>query len=207
MVMSILLAHAYLFLVSSLGNSYRDILHCNKMPFYLRGAEEDSSIMDGYIMHSVSGFPFSFSLKDIVVSESQGRKIILVFMLGSFLSNDLKRVFMQLNHVFKTRDIVTKNDAKVAKHRENAKDELPNDDSFLDQGFTRPKVVLIALLNELVRLRTVLLQLNMTQSDPFHVSCSLFIAILNMQNSQKEFFSNDCVCICIILFKLIENNL
>lgn len=51
---------------------------------------------------------------------------------------------MQLNHVFKTRDIVTKNDAKVSKYQENAKDELPNDDSFLDQGFTRPKVVLIA---------------------------------------------------------------
>lgn len=36
------------------GNTYRDILHCNKHPFYLKGNEEDSSIMDAYIMHAVS---------------------------------------------------------------------------------------------------------------------------------------------------------
>ncbi|KAL5712815.1 hypothetical protein ACHQM5_014946 [Ranunculus cassubicifolius] len=35
----------------SLCNSYRDILHCNKRPFYLKGSDEDSKIMDAYIMH------------------------------------------------------------------------------------------------------------------------------------------------------------
>ncbi|GFY98879.1 hypothetical protein Acr_13g0002800 [Actinidia rufa] len=37
----------------SLFNSYQDILHHNKKPFYLKGMEEDSSIMDAYLMHSV----------------------------------------------------------------------------------------------------------------------------------------------------------
>lgn len=38
----------------SLCNSYRDILNCNKKPFYLKGLEEDSSIMDSYIMHTLN---------------------------------------------------------------------------------------------------------------------------------------------------------
>lgn len=44
---------SYTILIFFLGNSYRDILHCNKKPFYLKGREEDSSIMDAYIIHSV----------------------------------------------------------------------------------------------------------------------------------------------------------
>lgn len=50
-----LLAWIYVAYPSSFlsGNSYRDILYCNKKPFYLKGLEEDSSIMDSYIMHSV----------------------------------------------------------------------------------------------------------------------------------------------------------
>lgn len=39
--------------IGSSGNSYRDILHHNKKPFYLKGMEEDSSVTDAYIMHSV----------------------------------------------------------------------------------------------------------------------------------------------------------
>ena len=35
------------------GNSYRDILHCEKKPFYHKGLEEDSNIMDAYLIHSV----------------------------------------------------------------------------------------------------------------------------------------------------------
>ena len=46
----------------------------------------------------------------------------------------------QLNHVFRTRDVITKNDAKLSKHRETAREEVMTSDSFLDQGFTRPKV-------------------------------------------------------------------
>ncbi|KAI8573345.1 hypothetical protein RHMOL_Rhmol01G0269800 [Rhododendron molle] len=83
----------------SLFNSYRDILHHSKKPFYLKGVEEDSNVMDAYLMHS-------------------------------------------LNHIFRTGDLVTKNNAKVAKHQERA-DELFNGDSFLDQGFTRPKVLIL----------------------------------------------------------------
>ncbi|XP_048433046.1 U3 small nucleolar RNA-associated protein 25, partial [Pyrus x bretschneideri] len=84
----------------SLFNNYRDILHCNKKPFYHRGSEEDSNVMDAYIMQC-------------------------------------------LNHIFKTRDLVTKNDAKVSKLRETACNEILTDDSFLDHGFTRPKVLIL----------------------------------------------------------------
>ncbi|KAF9618611.1 hypothetical protein IFM89_002306 [Coptis chinensis] len=84
----------------SLCNSYRDILHCNKRPFYRKGLEEDSSIMDGYIMHA-------------------------------------------LNHVFRTRELVTKNEAKLAKLPEINKEESSNEGGFLDHGFTRPKVLIL----------------------------------------------------------------
>lgn len=42
------------------GNSYLDILHSNKRPFYNRGSEEDSSAMDAYLMHSVCAHLHSF---------------------------------------------------------------------------------------------------------------------------------------------------
>lgn len=85
----------------SLCNSYRDILHHNKKPFYLKGREEDSSIMDAYLLHS-------------------------------------------LNHVFKTRDIVTKNDKKLANRKEsNHEEEVLDNEHFLDHGFTRPKVLIL----------------------------------------------------------------
>ncbi|XP_068637580.1 protein NUCLEOLAR FACTOR 1-like [Aristolochia californica] len=101
----------------SLCNSYRDIMHCNKKPFYLKGLEEDTSIMDAYIMH-------------------------------------------MLNHFFHTRDVVKKNDAKLAKHPENGKDELLSGDGFLDQGFTRPKVLILLPLRSIaLRVVTRLIQL------------------------------------------------
>ncbi|XP_024959419.1 U3 small nucleolar RNA-associated protein 25 isoform X3 [Cynara cardunculus var. scolymus] len=84
----------------SLCNSYRDILHHNKKPFYLKGREEDSSIMDAYLLHS-------------------------------------------LNHVFKTRDLVTKNDKKLATRKEAKHEEILDSENFLDQGFTRPKVLIL----------------------------------------------------------------
>ncbi|XP_038983938.1 U3 small nucleolar RNA-associated protein 25 isoform X2 [Phoenix dactylifera] len=95
----------------SLCSSYRDILHCNKKPFYLKGNEEDSSIMDAYIMHA-------------------------------------------LNHVYKTRDLVIKSDAKLAKHQEGNKEEVLRGGTFLDQGFTRPKVMFILPLGS-IALRVV----------------------------------------------------
>ncbi|KAI3741879.1 hypothetical protein L1987_59557 [Smallanthus sonchifolius] len=84
----------------SLCNSYRDILHHNKKPFYLKGREEDSSIMDAYLLHS-------------------------------------------LNHVFRTRNLVTKNDKMLAKHKESKGEDVLNSENFLDQGFTRPKVLIL----------------------------------------------------------------
>ncbi|CAH2037116.1 unnamed protein product [Thlaspi arvense] len=84
----------------SICNSYLDILHSNKRPFYNRGPEEDSSAMDAYLMHS-------------------------------------------LNHIFRTRDLVKKNESKIAKNRETAEEEILSDDGFLDQGFTRPKVLIL----------------------------------------------------------------
>ncbi|KAL3513649.1 hypothetical protein ACH5RR_026366 [Cinchona calisaya] len=82
----------------SICNSYRDVLHHNKKPFYLKGAEEDSSVLDAYVMHT-------------------------------------------LNHIFRTRDLLKKNYAKLA----NAQGEgdVLNGEGFLDHGFTRPKVLIL----------------------------------------------------------------
>lgn len=102
----------------SLCNSYRDILYCNKKPFYLKGLEEDSSIMDSYIMHS-------------------------------------------LNHVFKSRDLIMKNDSKVAKHQDCA--EILSGEKFLDHGFTRPKVLILLPLGS-IALRVIKRLLHLTPS-------------------------------------------
>ncbi|XP_042453180.1 U3 small nucleolar RNA-associated protein 25 homolog [Zingiber officinale] len=95
----------------SLCNTYRDILHCNKQPFYLKGNEEDSSIMDAYIMHA-------------------------------------------LNHIYQTRDVIIKNDAQLTKHEEEKMKEILCGDTYLDQGFTRPKVLLLLPLGS-IALRVV----------------------------------------------------
>ncbi|XP_055822545.1 protein NUCLEOLAR FACTOR 1 isoform X1 [Solanum dulcamara] len=84
----------------SICNSYRDILHHNKKPFYLKGLDEDSSTMDAYVMHS-------------------------------------------LNHIFRTRDLVKKNEAKLAKLQENVKADILSNEAFLDRGFTRPKILIL----------------------------------------------------------------
>lgn len=47
---------------------------------------------------------------------------------------------MQLNHIFRTRDLVKKNEAKLAKLQENVKADVLNNEAFLDRGFTRSKV-------------------------------------------------------------------
>jgi U3 small nucleolar RNA-associated protein 25 len=56
---------------------------------------------------------------------------------------------MQLNHIFKTRDLVKKNESKIAKHRETSEEEILSDDGFLDQGFTRPKVLILLPLRSI----------------------------------------------------------
>ncbi|CAN6696504.1 unnamed protein product [Malus baccata var. baccata] len=124
----------------SLFNSYRDILHCNKKPFYHRGSTEDSNVMDAYIMQC-------------------------------------------LNHVFKTRDLVTKNDAKVSKLRETANNEIPTDDSFLDHGFTRPKV-LILLPMASIALRVVKRIIQLTPS-------AHKVNVEHMDRFSREFGTDD----------------
>ncbi|AES63734.2 U3 small nucleolar RNA-associated-like protein [Medicago truncatula] len=110
----------------SLCSSYRDILHCNKRPFYLKGLE-DTSIMDAYIMHS-------------------------------------------LNHVFKTRDCVKKNDSKLARL-----DECADIERFRDQGFTRPKVLILLpfanvayrVVKRLIQLTPLAYKVNVEHMDRF----------------------------------------
>ncbi|XP_017236482.1 protein NUCLEOLAR FACTOR 1 isoform X1 [Daucus carota subsp. sativus] len=116
----------------SLCNSYRDILHHNKKPFYLKGVEEDSSITDAYIMHS-------------------------------------------LNHIFKSGDLVAKNDAKVAKLQETTKNEILSSEEFLDRGFTRPKILILLpfasiayrLVKRLIQLTPSKHKVNVENNDRF----------------------------------------
>ncbi|XP_034580641.1 protein NUCLEOLAR FACTOR 1 isoform X1 [Setaria viridis] len=89
----------------SLCNSYRDIMHCNKKPFYQKSNGVDSSIMDAYLMHA-------------------------------------------LNHVHRTRDVVIRNDAKL---RNDADRDISDDNTYLDQGFTRPKVLFLLPLKSFAR--------------------------------------------------------
>lgn len=120
------------------GNSYRDILHCNKKPFYV-DLQEDSNVMDAYVMHSVSAScNFLFSLEEIKARHFVNMNHCFIFCVFSLI-----KFSMQLNHVLKTRHIVSKNDAKVSKHEEHVKLEILPSDSLLDQGFTRPKVYLL----------------------------------------------------------------
>lgn len=104
----------------SLCNSYQDILHSNKKPFYLKGLEEDSSTMDAYVMHA-------------------------------------------LNHIFRTRSVVKKNDAKLAKLQDIAKEEILSGGGFLDHGFTRPKVLILLPLAS-IALRVVRRFIQLTPS-------------------------------------------
>jgi U3 small nucleolar RNA-associated protein 25 len=44
---------------------------------------------------------------------------------------------------------VKKNESKIAKHRETSEEEILSDDGFLDQGFTRPKVLILLPLRSI----------------------------------------------------------
>ncbi|KAJ4814411.1 U3 small nucleolar RNA-associated protein 25 [Rhynchospora pubera] len=101
----------------SLFNTYRDIMHCNKKPFYVKGGEEDSIIMDAYLLHI-------------------------------------------LNHIYRTRELVIKNDTKLNKLQGGTKEVLGSD-AYLDQGFTRPKVLFLLPLRS-IALRVVLRLIQLT---------------------------------------------
>ncbi|XP_048134346.1 U3 small nucleolar RNA-associated protein 25-like isoform X2 [Rhodamnia argentea] len=69
-------------------------------------------------------------------------------------------IMHSLNHIFRTRDLVTQNDTKMAKHKETANDEILSGGGFLDHGFTRPKVlILLPLRNIAFRVVKRLIQL------------------------------------------------
>ncbi|KAL6542863.1 hypothetical protein OROHE_010383 [Orobanche hederae] len=89
-------------------NSYHDIMHHDKKPFYLKGLEEDSNIMDAYLMHA-------------------------------------------LNHIFKSRDLIVKNERELAKNQESLEGKTVDEDYYLDRGFTRPKVLIMLPLAGVAR--------------------------------------------------------
>ncbi|PIA60303.1 hypothetical protein AQUCO_00300065v1 [Aquilegia coerulea] len=65
-----------------------------------------------------------------------------------------------LFHVFKTRDLLTKNEPKLAKLRETNKEESLNGEEFLDHGSTRTKVlILLSLASIAFRVTKRLIQL------------------------------------------------
>lgn len=63
--------------------------------------------------------------------------------------NDIKRVYCAhlVNHVLKAEKIVSSNNSKL-KNSKSAEKLLNDDDSFRDQGFVRPKVLIIAPFRE-----------------------------------------------------------
>ncbi|GAB2275229.1 hypothetical protein Dimus_009990 [Dionaea muscipula] len=46
----------------------------------------------------------------------------------------------KLNHILRSGDLVKKNDARLGKHEDTAKEEVLTNDLYLDHGFTRPKL-------------------------------------------------------------------
>lgn len=95
----------------SLCNSYQDILHSNKNAFLCGGQDDDSSIMDAYLLHI-------------------------------------------LNHIYKTRDLVTKNSARLSQQAEQKDKTTDATGLSQDHGFTRPKVLIVLPLRS-IALRTV----------------------------------------------------
>lgn len=78
----------------SICNSYRDILHHNKKPFYLKGREEDASIMDAYVVHSLNHV---FLTRDLVkknkakLTKAQGNMQRDVLNSDAFLDHGFTR--------------------------------------------------------------------------------------------------------------------
>ncbi|CAN6457972.1 unnamed protein product [Victoria cruziana] len=59
-----------------------------------------------------------------------------------------------LNHIFRTRDLITKNNAKIAKISDNKGEAAAINAGILDHGFTRPKVLILLPLRS-IALRVV----------------------------------------------------
>ncbi|OMO76777.1 putative Digestive organ expansion factor [Corchorus olitorius] len=77
------------------------------------------------------------------------KKTLILWMAILCILCVLVLPFAALNHIFKTRDLVRKNDAKISKHQETTKEEMLPGDGHLDQGFTRPKVLILLPLRSI----------------------------------------------------------
>ncbi|CAK9170662.1 unnamed protein product [Ilex paraguariensis] len=81
-----------------------------------------------------------------------------------------------LNHIFRATDLVMKNDAKVARHQESAKEEILHTDGYLDRGFTRPKVLILLplasialrVVKRLIQLTPAKHKVNVEHNDRFY---------------------------------------
>lgn len=65
--------------------------------------------------------------------------VLLLLAVIVFIINLSDRI-MQLNHVFKSKDLMVKNERKLAKNQESVECKSVDDDAYRDRGFTRPKV-------------------------------------------------------------------
>ncbi|GAB2275258.1 hypothetical protein Dimus_010018 [Dionaea muscipula] len=67
------------------------------------------------------------------------------YIKGSVEDSNLVDAYVMhaLNHILRSGDLVKKNDARLGKHEDTAKEEVLTNDSYLDHGFTRPKVLML----------------------------------------------------------------
>uniref|UniRef100_A0A1J3JND1 Digestive organ expansion factor-like protein n=1 Tax=Noccaea caerulescens TaxID=107243 RepID=A0A1J3JND1_NOCCA len=85
--------------------------------------------------------------------------------IGEDLSHMDAYLMHSLNHIFRTRDLVKKNESKIAKL---SPAEILSDDGLRDQGFTRPKVLILLplrsiafrVVNRLIQLTPETLRVN-----------------------------------------------
>lgn len=102
-------------------------------------------------------FSLCNSYRDILHHNKKG-----FYQKGSNEDNCIMDAYLMhsLNHVFKTSNLVKKNDAKLGKRQETANEEVLTNDNFLDHGFTRPKVlILLPLASIALRVVKRLIQL------------------------------------------------
>ncbi|CAM8916615.1 unnamed protein product [Rhodiola kirilowii] len=88
-------------------------------------------------------------------------------------------IMHSLNHLFKSKDIITKNNIKLAKHEENAAEVILADERFLDLGFTRPKMWILLQFAS-IAFRFVRRLILLTPSDQK-------VAVENLDRFQQEF--------------------
>ncbi|XP_010513455.1 PREDICTED: U3 small nucleolar RNA-associated protein 25-like [Camelina sativa] len=101
--------------------------------------------------------------------------------LGEDLSHMDAYLMHSLNHIFRTRDLIKKNESKISKLSE---EEVLSDGGFLDQCFTRPKV-LILLPYKSIAFRVVKRLIQLTPAEAQRVNVD------NLDRFNKEFGCDD----------------